>query len=487
MLKLIYFQLGLNIQRTPLGKTCGDELSCIFCQRVSSNFASMNTKPQYQPKFHIPPTEVIPSLREHMLVDGFDHVIDLDRSHGSWFVEARTGKEYLDFFTCIASMPIGMNHPKMTDPAFVQYIGHAALNKPSNSDIYTSEMATFVRTLFNLAVPKHFRYAFFIDGGTLAVENAIKTAMDWKVRRNFAKGYSHEKGHQIIHFERAFHGRSGYCMSLTNTDPTKVALWPRWDWPRIPSPFLTFPVTQEVLDDVLRREAESISLIKQAFVDNPDDIAAIIIEPIQGEGGDNHFRPEFLQALRTLCDENDALLIFDEVQTGVGMTGNWWAHEGLGVQPDIMSFGKKMQVCGILVGPRLDEVQDNVFHTSSRINSTWGGSLVDMVRSTKYIEIIAEENLVANAATVGAYLREQLTALQSRIGADVISNIRGMGLFCAFDLPTKESRNSFVKTAYDNGLLLVGSGDRSVRFRPPLNLSHAEVDLGIQIIGSSLG
>jgi L-lysine 6-transaminase len=384
-------------------------------------------------------------------------------------------------------MPIGMNHPKMTDPAFVQYIGHAALNKPSNSDIYTSEMATFVKTLFNLAVPKHFRYAFFIDGGTLAVENAIKTAMDWKVRRNFAKGYSHEKGHQIIHFERAFHGRSGYCMSLTNTDPTKVALWPRWDWPRIPSPFLTFPVTQEVLDDVLRREAESISLIKQAFVDNPDDIAAIIIEPIQGEGGDNHFRPEFLQALRMLCDENDALLIFDEVQTGVGMTGNWWAHEGLGVQPDIMSFGKKMQVCGILVGPRLDEVQDNVFHTSSRINSTWGGSLVDMVRSTKYIEIIAEENLVANAATVGAYLREQLTALQSRIGADVISNIRGMGLFCAFDLPTKESRNSFVKTAYDNGLLLVGSGDRSVRFRPPLNLSHAEVDLGIQIIGSSLG
>jgi L-lysine 6-transaminase len=311
--------------------------------------------------------------------------------------------------------------------------------------------------------------------------------MDWKVRRNFAKGYAHEKGHQIIHFERAFHGRSGYCMSLTNTDPTKVALWPRWEWPRIPTPFLSFPVTDEVLADVQRREQEAIALILKAFAENPDDIAAIIIEPIQGEGGDNHFRPEFLQALRAICDEHEALLIFDEVQTGVGMTGHWWAHEGLGVQPDIMSFGKKMQVCGILVGPRLDEVPNNVFHTSSRINSTWGGSLVDMVRSTKYIEIIAEENLVANAGTVGAYLRDQLSALQARVGADVISNIRGMGLFSAFDLPTKEARNAFVSKAYDNGLLLVGSGDRSVRFRPPLNLSHAEVDLGVQIIGASLG
>ncbi|MFN4985228.1 MAG: L-lysine 6-transaminase [Ignavibacteria bacterium] len=446
----------------------------------------MSNTTRYTPRFYVSPNEVMSSLREHMLVDGFDHVIDLDRSHGSWFVEARTGKEYLDYFTCIASMPIGMNHPKMTDPAFIEYLGHAALNKPSNSDIYTSEMATFVKTLFALAVPAHFRYAFFIDGGTLAVENAIKTAMDWKVRRNFAKGISTEKGHQIIHFERAFHGRSGYCMSLTNTDPTKVALWPRWDWPRVPAPYLRFPFTEDVLQDVQKREHESIARIKQAFADNPDDIAAIIIEPIQGEGGDNHFRPEFLQSLRELCLENEALLIFDEVQTGVGMTGNWWAHQGLGVEPDIMSFGKKMQVCGILVGPRVDEISDNVFHTSSRINSTWGGSLVDMVRSTKYIEIIAEENLVQNAATVGQYLRDQLTSMQSRVGQDIVSNIRGMGLFCAFDLPSNEARNAFVKTAYEHGLLLVGSGDRSVRFRPPLNLSHAEVDLGIGIIGDSL-
>ncbi|MBC8124936.1 MAG: L-lysine 6-transaminase [Candidatus Kapabacteria bacterium] len=446
----------------------------------------MNIQTAYTPRFAVTAHDTLSSLREHMLIDGFDHIIDLERSHGSWLVEARTGKEYLDFFTCIASMPIGMNHPKMTDPAFVEYLGRVALNKPSNSDIYTAEMATFVKTFFNLAVPKHFRYAFFIDGGTLAVENALKTAIDWKVRKNFAKGHKEEKGHQIMHFELAFHGRSGYCMSLTNTDPTKTSLWPRFHWPRISPPFMSFPANEQVVELVAKHEEIAIREIKRAFSENVDDIAAIIIEPIQGEGGDNHFRPEFLQKLRTICDEHEALLIFDEVQTGVGITGTWWAHEGIGVVPDIMSFGKKMQVCGILVGPRVDEVPDNVFHTSSRINSTWGGSLVDMVRATKYLEIIDEENLVQNAATVGAYLRAQLRELATTHGDYHITNVRGAGLFCAFDLPTKEERNAFLKRAYENQLLLVGSGNRSVRFRPPLNLSKEEVDIGMGLIEKSI-
>lgn len=438
----------------------------------------------YVPKFHVPADQVFPTLREHMLIDGFDHVVDLQRSHGAYYVEGRSGKEFLDFFTCIASMPIGMNHPKMTDPAFVRYLGQAALNKPSNSDIYTTEMATFVKTFFALAVPDHFRYAFFIDGGTLAVENALKVAIDWKVRRNFAKGHRTERGHMILHFDRAFHGRSGYCMSLTNTDPTKTALFPQFQWPRVSSPFLQFPVDDAEIERVTKAEDLAIRQIKQAFVDHPDDIAAIIIEPIQGEGGDNHFRPSFLQTLRTLADEHDALLIFDEVQTGVGITGRMWAHEAIGVKPDIMSFGKKMQVCGILVGPRVDDVPDNVFHTSSRINSTWGGSLVDMVRVTRYLEIIAEDGLVENAATVGAHLQQRLASLGS--SDPRVTNVRGLGLFCAFDLPSTNVRNAFLKSAYEHGLLLVGSGTRSVRFRPPLTITPELVDKGLGIITTAL-
>jgi len=440
----------------------------------------------HTPRFQVSPEHVHEELRKHQLVDGFNHVIDLSRSHGTYYVEARSGKEYLDFFTCIASMPIGMNHPKMLDADFIQYIGHAALNKPSNSDIYTSEQATFVKTFFALGVPAHFKYSFFIDGGTLAVENALKVAFDWKVRHNFRKGYRSERGHQVIHFDHAFHGRSGYAMSLTNTDPSKTALFPQFKWPRISSPHLRFPITEAVLDDVMQREHLAIAQIKTAFLENRDDVACIILEPIQGEGGDLHFRPEFLHALRVLADENDALLIFDEVQTGVGITGTMWAHEGLGVNPDIMTFGKKMQTCGILVSDRVDDVPDNVFHTSSRINSTWGGNLVDMVRSTRYLEIIDEEQLVQNAATVGSYLQTHIGRLAAERPHQV-SNARGMGLFCAFDLPSKEARHDFLVEAYNQGLLMVGCGSSSIRFRPPLNVSRAEIDAGIAIIESVLG
>ncbi len=440
----------------------------------------------YQPRFAVNPADIFDTLRSHMLVDGFDLAVDVDRSHGSWFVDARTGKEYLDFFSCIASMPVGMNHPKMTGPAFLNYIGRAALNKLSNSDVYSSAMATFVHTFFTLAVPPHFRYAFFIEGGALAVENAIKTAMDWKVRRNFAKGYLREHGTRVLHFEGAFHGRSGYTMSLTNTDPTKVAYFPKFDWPRVSTPYLTFPLTEESLAATIKAEEHTVRQIEQAFREDPDGICAIILEPIQGEGGDRHFRPEFLATLRRLADEHEALLIFDEVQTGVGMTGRWWAHEGLGVQPDIMSFGKKMQVCGILVGPRVDDVPENVFHTPSRINSTWGGALIDMVRITRYLEIIDEDGLLANAAQMGERIDEGMQQLAKDLEPGLITNVRGMGLFRAFDLPSTQLRNHFVQHAYQEGVIMVGSGHRSVRFRPPLNISQSEVDTGLERIARTL-
>jgi len=442
------------------------------------------TRTPWTPRFSVAPNDVFSTLKQHLLVDGFDNVVDLEQSSGAWFVEARTGKRYLDFFTCIASMPIGMNHPKMLNQEFVTYLGHVALNKPSNSDIYNTVMATFVKTFFALAVPEHFTYGFFIDGGTLAVENALKVAMDWKVRKNFAKGYRSEKGHQILHFERAFHGRSGYCLSLTNTDPAKTALFPRFDWPRVITPSLSYPITEESLHNTIHAETLCLRQIEQYLIDRKDDIAAIIIEPIQGEGGDNFFRPEFLHELRRVCDENDMLLIFDEVQTGVGITGHMWAHEALGVRPDIMSFGKKMQVCGILVGPKVDEVPENTFHTSSRINSTWGGSLVDMARVTRYLEIIDEEQLVANAGKVGSYLQEQLLGLSER--SDMVTAVRGLGLWCAFDMPSTAHRNAFLANVYDEGLLLVGSGVRSVRFRPPLNLTTDLVDQGVSLIERAL-
>jgi L-lysine 6-transaminase len=429
-------------------------------------------------KYRVESNQVRKTLGKHILADGMSIVLDIENSNGSYIFDKITGKSYLDFFTCFASMPIGYNHHKMNNPEFVNYIGKIALNKPSNSDLYTEEYATFVKAFFQIAVSNNdFKYGFFIDGGALAVENAIKTAFDWKVRKNFKKGYSYEKGHKVIYFNEAFHGRSGYTLSITNTKPEKVMYFPKFDWVKVDNPKIEFPLTNSNLDDLIQREKNSISQIKLAFQSFRDDIACVIIEPIQGEGGDNHFRPEFLKELKAICNENEALLIFDEVQTGVGMTGTWWAYQQLGVVPDILAFGKKMQTCGILAGVKVDEIKENVFHTSSRINSTWGGNLVDMVRMTKYLEIIDEENLVENAKVQGEYLLHQLISLKK----ESIKNIRGRGLFVAFDVPVNERQN-ILDNLMNNGLILLASGKHSIRFRPPLNVKKEEIDQAIDII-----
>ena len=422
------------------------------------------------------------TLGRHILADGYDMVLDVDRSRGRRLWDARRGRGVLDMFSFFATAPLGLNHPKMADPVFREKLLRAALSNPTNSDIYTLEFAEFVETFGRVGIPSYLPYAFFVAGGTLGVENALKAAMDWKVRRNFRKGLTVEKGHQIVHFRDAFHGRSGYTMSLTNTaDPRKYLYYSKFDWPRITNPALRFPVDGREVERVEALERQAVEEIKRAFVERQDDVAAIIIEPIQAEGGDNHYRPEFMRALRQLADENDALLIFDEVQSGVGLTGRFWAHQHAGVRPDLMAFGKKMQVCGMLAGPRIDEEPDNVFKVSSRLNSTWGGNLVDMVRCQRYLVIIDEDGLVQNAATVGAHLLAGLEALQARKPA-IFSNARGRVLMCAIDFADGATRDQVADEAYEMGMMILACGRLSVRFRPPLDVTAAEIDEAIGIL-----
>lgn len=435
-------------------------------------------------RYDMPADQVIPTLGKHILVDGFHVVIDLEKSHGSFIHDALTGRDILDCYSYFASLPIGHNHPKVTgDAEFMRALTRASIANPANSDIYCREYAAFVETFAALALPPELKYLFFVAGGGLAVENALKTAFDWKVRQNRAKGKG-DKGSKVIHFREAFHGRTGYTMSLTNTDPVKTDYFPKFDWPRITNPKLTFPLTAENLDRTIELEKQAVREIEQAFADNPDDIAAIILEPIQGEGGDNHFRGEFLQELRRLADKHEALLIFDEVQTGVGLTGKLWAYQHFDVKPDIVAFGKKAQVCGIMVGPRVDTVPENVFHTPSRINSTWGGNLADMLRGARYLEIIAEEKLVENAARMGERLVAGLQKLADKYPQ--ISNVRGRGLFVAFSLPDGATRNTLRQVCWDMNLATLASGANSVRFRPCLNVSEAEIDMALDILRQAL-
>ncbi|MCW2600675.1 MAG: L-lysine 6-transaminase [Frankiales bacterium] len=419
------------------------------------------------------PAEVHSLLGQHLLVDGFDLVLDLAASRGSTLVDARDGQAYLDLFTFFASSALGMNHPAVVDdPEFTADLLEAARNKPSNSDIYTVAMARFVGTFARVLGDPGLPHLFFVEGGALAVENALKVAFDWKSRWNEAQGIDPSRGTKVLHLREAFHGRSGYTLSLTNTDPVKVERFPRFAWPRIPSPYLS-PGT-----DIVAREAQTLAAARAAFVQYPHDIACFIMEPIQGEGGDHHFRPQFLQAMQALCRQHDALFVLDEVQTGCGLTGTAWAFQQLGVQPDVVAFGKKTQVCGVMAGGRVDEVPDNVFRVSSRLNSTWGGSLVDMVRARRVLEVMEADGLIARAAVAGNHLLGLLRGLAER--HDMVTDPRGRGLMCAFSLPGKGSRDAVLASLRDDEkVLLLGCGTRSIRFRPALTVTAADLEAGV--------
>ena len=430
----------------------------------------------------ISPQDVHATLAKYILADGFNLVVDLKKSQDCRIYDAKSEKYLLDCFSFFASAPLGCNPPELTTPEFVKKLGEIAVNKITNSDLYTVELAEFVHTFAKHAMPSYFKHLFFVSGGALGVENGLKTAFDWKIRKNLAVGKGDKLGTQVIHFKEAFHGRTGYTLSLTNTfNQNKIKYFPKFNWPRITAPKLTFPLTEENLSKTRELEHQAVEEIEHAVTVNPDDIAVLIIEPIQGEGGDNHFRKEFMKTLRRLCDDHDIMFMVDEIQSGVGITGKMWAHEHHDVKPDILAFGKKTQVCGVMVSSRVDEVQDNVFKVPSRLNSTWGGNLVDMVRCQKYLEVIKEKDLIHNAAVQGKRLREGLEDIAQKYPG-IIGNARGQGLMCAFDLPTPEQRDQLHKQLFANDLIVLTCGATTIRFRPPLVISEEEIDKALDIV-----
>ncbi len=428
----------------------------------------------------IPAQAVREVLGQRILTSGMDVVCDLMRCKGNRLWDAARDTAYLDMFTFYASRPLTFDHPALVDPAYRERMGRLAAHKPSNCDIYTGEYAAFVEAMSRTAAAD-WPHMFVVSGGALAVENALKCDFDWKSHKNEAAGRS-ASGGRVAHFEHAFHGRSGYTMSLTDSpDPRKTARYPKFtDWPRLPTPSCRFPLDEgDNLALTAAAEEDSLGRLRRIFEEAPHEIAAILIEPIQGEGGDAHLRPEFLRGLRALADEHEALLIFDEVQTGFGLTGSWWAYQELGVKPDLVCFGKKFQVCGFLASDRVDDV-DGVFKVPSRISSTFEGNLVDMVRCTEVLNTVERDGLLGHVKAEGAWLLEQLHGLASR--HDWVTAPRGMGLMVAFDLPDGDSRDEVLERCFEEGLIILGCGDRSLRFRPSLDVSRDDLAEALAII-----
>ncbi|MBK7644108.1 MAG: L-lysine 6-transaminase [Planctomycetes bacterium] len=432
----------------------------------------------------IDPKHVHETLKRHQLADGYPFVFDLDRSHGCWLYDSRTDTEYLDTFTCFASWAIGYNHPGMADEGFRSELLKAALNNPSNADLYTTQMAEFVQTFARDVTPAGYPHHFWVSGGALAVENAMKAAFDWKARKIGLSNITDDGASLVIlHFKQAFHGRSGYTLSVTNTVPDKTALFPKFAWPRVHNPAIVFDLDGHIANDIEAEEQRSLAEIDQAFVAFKNRIAAILVEPMQSEGGDNHFRPQFLAALRQIADEREALLVFDEVQTGFFGSGKPWLWQHSGVAPDIVAFGKKTQVCGIYANTRIDDVADNVFHKVSRINSTWGGNLTDMVRSRRIIEIIRDGRLMENVASYGARFLSGLREIAR--DHKEMTNVRGIGSLVSFTLPSPELRTEWLKRMREQHLLALACGTSSVRFRLSFVMGEKELEAGLARVAAA--
>ena len=398
----------------------------------------------------MPNPDIMSRLSKHILTDGFHVVVDPEKSHGSWIIDAETGQHFLDCYSQFASQPLGWNHPSLVSAQF--HLGKAALHKLANSDMYSRDYVNFVEKFAEIT--PDFSHYFFIDGGALGVENALKAAFDWKAQKLGIYNQESVNGMDVVHLYKAFHGRTGYTLSLTNTELNKTKFFPQFNWSTI--------YDIDKLDQYMHH-----------------DVAAIVVEPIQGEGGDRHFDPQVFHELRSLADTYESMLIFDEVQTGLGATGRMWAYEHFGVIPDMMCFGKKTQVCGFCATERIDEVKENVFSTSGRINSTWGGNIVDMVRFQYIIDTIKKENLVVNAAQVGAHF---MNALSDR---KELKNVRGQGLMIAFDLDTTPKRDR-LKDVLQEKMLVLTCGTKSIRLRPALTFSKEDADIACSFIDDAI-
>lgn len=438
---------------------------------------------------------------------GCDNTVpDIAQSHGSILVDM-DGHKVVDCYSSFASQALGHNHPALSDPHFENRLLRAAKAKPANPDMPNENVARFILA-FQQLLPAAFRdpstgaaKLFFIDGGSAAVENALKAAMDARGRDLVEAGILTEAQAKagnlhtgIIHFKRAFHGRGGYTLSLTNTDPGKIDYFARFDhWPRVSSPFRTFPATAESDAAAIKAEAQALGEIRAAIAAQPHGLSAIVLEAIQAEGGDHHFRPEFLRELRTICDAHGLYLIFDEVQAGMGITGKAWAFEHSGVMPDLFAFGKKAQVCGVAARHDFRAGKDSVFSVASRINSTWGGNSADYVRSEHTIRTILLNDYIGNAARRGAELKKGLEKIAER-HSNIISNARGQGLMCAFDLRDTNLRNAMYNELKNHrfgpekmGVLALKRGDRALGFRPFLDVDAATIQFILNAVETIAG
>lgn len=386
-------------------------------------------------------SKIISIMKDHTYDSTFVYPLVVKDGHGC-IIEDVDGNKFLDFTSNVGSCPLGYSHPDILQ--ILRQYSDCGMHKIAGQDFYSEEHALLAQKIVTI-LPKNFK-AFFINSGAEAVENAIKIA------------YRKMGPLPGISCKNAFHGRTLGALTFTSSKPVQ-----KFNYPELP--VLRIKFCTEDNDP----EIESVEkLLKE------NKVAFILSEVIQGEGGYSVASKRFIKNLRKFADMYGVPLIIDEVQSGLGHTGKWWAFEHYDVKPDIMSAAKALQVGVTTFNKKLEPTEKGA------ISSTWGGGArIDMAVGAKIIDVIKQERLLENATKMGQMLKNGITEI---VGKNGIIDVRGIGLMIGVECETKEKRDSVLNNLFKNGLLMLGAGQKAIRIIPPLIINEEQISEGISIM-----
>lgn len=424
---------------------------------------------------------------------------DYEASRGNYMVDA-DGNTFLDCFGQISSLPLGYNHPDLLDAMRSEEAAKMLAQRPCLGMMPPADWPQRLERVIAQAAPPGLDQLVTMLCGSSAVENAFKASMI--AYENNRRGGEPHSEHQIessmvnaspgvsqttiLSFTGAFHGRTLGALSATHSKPIHKLDVAAFDWPVAPFPKLKYPLEQFAAENAAEEarclaETESVMQAQRA---KGRDVAAVVIEPVQAEGGDNHASGAFFLGLRRLCTAHGASFIVDEVQTGGGATGKFWAHEHWnlpeGEEPDFVTFSKKLQTGGYFHKAHVRP------DTGYRVFNTWMGEPVKMLQLETILDVIQRDDLLAATECAGTVLSSGLTELQHR-HPELITNVRGQGTFCAFDaVQGGASRDAMLAGLKSRGIWAGGCGDRSIRLRPALIFTEHHAGLFLDALGDTV-
>jgi len=419
--------------------------------------------------------------------------IDTSKSKGSTLVDSE-GNEFLDAFMQISSIPLGYANQELMEAIKEDHVLQFIVSRSSMGMFPPTEILNLLKEPLAIK-PPGMDHIQTLMCGACSVENSLKAAFThqaWKARGG--QGPSElelsscmdgltpgSSDRAVLGFRGSFHGRTFGSMSITNSKAAIKVDFPAFDWPHAPFPDLKYPLEENVRENQAEeaRCLEETEDILSSWTKNGRPIAALIVEPIQGEGGDRAASDEFFKKLADLCQKYDSVFIIDEVQTGFGATGKWWASEYWEVPGDILVYAKKSQACGFYYNEKF------AADPNGAIFNTWMGEPLKLVMMNKIIDIVRRDQLLENVLKVGEHLHQGFLDLEKETDG-LVNSARGRGLYRAFDMATPELRDAMVDSAFRNKLMIGGCGPKAVRFRPSLNFTIEEADKTLDLLRKSV-